>query len=163
MRTRSIRSVIYLAAGLGLILSLFATAEAYDTSLSGLCSVNSYVSCGAVLSSGLTTLLGVPDFAWGLGGFVLILVVAALAERNRRDPRWTYALLAVTTLGVAVALTLLYVELALIHAICPVCAAAYLMGGVSWVGAVAVVFRLRERARKRDATDAIEPDPARAG
>ncbi len=149
MRTRSIRSVIYLAAGLGLILSLFATAEVYDASLSGLCSVNSYVSCGVVLSSGLTTLLGVPDFAWGIAGFVLILVVAGLAERNRRDPRWGYALLAVTTAGVGVALTLLYVELAEIHAICPVCATAYVMGGICWAGTIALVTRTARRARNR--------------
>jgi uncharacterized membrane protein len=162
MRTRSIRSVIYLGAGLGLILSLFATAEAFDAALSGLCSVNSYVSCGAVLSSGLTTLLGVPDYAWGIGGFVAILVVAALAERNRRDARWAYALLAVTTAGVAVALTLLYVELALIHAICPVCATAYLMVGVSWIGTIALVRRHAERARNRprDAAKETEPEPA---
>ena len=161
MRTRSIRSVIYLAGGLGFILSLFATAEAYDSSLSGLCSVNSYVSCGAVLSSGLTTLLGIPDFAWGLGGFLLILVVASLAERNRRDPRWGYALLAVTTAGVAVALTLLSVELALIHAICPVRATAYVMGAVAWVGAIALVRRNAQRAREQGAAEGTpEPVPA---
>jgi uncharacterized membrane protein len=141
MRTRTLRSVIYLAGGIGLILSIFAGAEVYDASLSGLCSVNSYVSCGAVLTSGRTTLLGLPDFTWGIGGFVVILVIAGLAERAPTDRGWAYALLFVTTAGVAVALYLLSVETVLIHALCPVCVGSYLMGGVAWVGAIALVRR----------------------
>jgi len=153
MRTRTIRSVVYLAGGIGLILSIFAGLEVYDASLSGLCSINSYVSCGAVLSSGRTTLLGIPDFAWGIGGFVAILAVAAAAERAPSDRRGSYALLLVTTAGVATALYFLYVEAALIHALCPVCASAYVMGLITWLGAIALVRREPEASGDEETDD----------
>src|SRR5271170_5717107 len=108
MRTRNVRSVIYLASGLGLIVSIFAAAEFYDAALQGLCTVNSYISCGKVASSGLTFTLDIPNYAWGIGGFVLILLVAGLAEQRAGDRRWTYALLGITTAGVALSLYLLY-------------------------------------------------------
>ncbi|MGI0071845.1 MAG: vitamin K epoxide reductase family protein [Thermoplasmata archaeon] len=141
MRTRTLRSVVYVAAGLGLIVALFATAEYFDAALRGVCSVSSFFSCSLVDSSGLTATLGIPDYLWGTGGFIAILVVAALAERRPHDRRLTYALLGVTSLGVALSLWLLYVELALIHALCPVCATDYVLVGVAWAGAMALAWR----------------------
>jgi uncharacterized membrane protein len=146
MQTRSLRSLVYLAGGIGIIVSIFAGLEIYDASLQSLCSVNSYVSCGAVDTSGRTTLLYVPDYLWGIGGFVLILLVAALAEQLPRDRRRAYGLLAVTTLGIAIAVYFLYVEVALIHALCPVCAGAYVMGVLAWVGAIGLVRRTPGKA-----------------
>jgi uncharacterized membrane protein len=138
VRERTLRSVLYFAAGIGLIVSLFAAAEFLDSALGAVCSVNSFVSCGKVATSGLTTTLGVPDYLWGIGGFVLILVLAALAEQQPRDRRRAYALLSVTTLGVVLAGYLLYVELVEIHALCLVCATAYVLGGFAWVSAIAL-------------------------
>lgn len=158
MRSRTVRSVVYFAGGLGLILSLFAAAEVLDPALQSICSINSFYSCGAVTRSGLTSTLGIPDYLWGIGGFVLILIVAGLAERNRDDPRYTYALLGLTTLGVALAFYLLYVELALIHALCPVCVSAYFFGGVAWVGAIELA---RRAVRRR--SDAPPEAPASEG
>lgn len=141
METRSVRTVVYLGGGFGLILALFAAAEYFDSGLRTACSFGSFFSCGAVDNSGLTNTLGIPDYLWGIGGFLVILVVAGLAERFPGDPRWTYALVAITSAGVALSLYLLYVELALVHALCPVCASAYVFGGVAWVGAIALSFR----------------------
>ncbi|MGA8302930.1 MAG: vitamin K epoxide reductase family protein [Thermoplasmata archaeon] len=141
MRERTLRSFLYFVAGIGLIVSLFAAAEILDSALGAVCTVNSFVSCGKVASSGLTTTLEVPDYLWGIGGFVLILVVAALAEQRPDDRRRTYALLSVTTLGVVLAGYLLYVELAEIHALCLVCATAYVLSGFAWVGAIALARR----------------------
>jgi uncharacterized membrane protein len=151
MRTRDVRSVVYLAAGLGLIVALFAAAEFVDAALRSICSVSSFFSCQAVDSSGLTTTLGVPDYLWGILGFVAVLAVAALAERRPAEPRFAYALLAVTTIGVVLSLWLLYVELAEIHALCLVCASAYLLGAVAWVGSI-------ELARRAHASDGDEAD-----
>jgi uncharacterized membrane protein len=136
MQERSLRNVVYLGAGLGLLISLFAAAEFFDTSLRAVCSVNSFLSCGTVDTSGFTTTLGIPDYVWGTGGFVLILIIASIAEQRSTDPRPAFALLFVTTLGIGFALYFLYVELAEIHALCLVCAAAYVMGVVAWVGAI---------------------------
>jgi len=141
MRTRAVRSVVYFAAGLGLIVSIFAAAEFFDAALRSVCSVSSFFSCALIDESGLTTTLGIPDYLWGIGGFVVILVVAALAEQRPNDRRLAYGLLGVTTLGVVLSLYLLYVELGLIHALCPVCATAYVLEGVAWVGAIELVRR----------------------
>jgi uncharacterized membrane protein len=155
MRTSNLRSLLYLAAGLGLLVSLFATAEYFDASLRGLCSVNSFFSCSLVDNSGRTTTLGVPDYLWGIGGFLAIFVVGGLAEARPEDVRRAGALVLVTTAGVGLSLYLLYVELAEIHALCVVCAAAYLLGAVAWVAALALLRRTRARARQ----DGDEAEP----
>ena len=139
MRTRSVRSLVYLAGGVGLIVSIFAALEYYEGSLRRLCTISSFFSCATVDVSGRTTTLGLPDFLWGVGGFVLILVVAGLAERWPRDRRYAYALLGVTTLGVAFSLYFLYVQLVEIGALCVVCATADVFGWIAWAGAIALV------------------------
>ena len=141
MRTSSLRSLIYFAAGVGLIVSIFAALEFYEASLRSLCSIGSFFSCSVVDQSGRTTTLGVPDYAWGLGGFVLILVFAAIAEARAKEPRWADALLGLTTVGLALSLYFLYVQLALIGAFCVVCASAYVFGAVAWVGTIGLARR----------------------
>jgi uncharacterized membrane protein len=148
MRTRSLRALVYFGGGLGFIASVYAAAEVVDTSLSKACSFNGVVSCNFILDSGKTTTLGVPDYAWGLAGFIAILALGVLAERFRRDARWTYLLLGVTTAGVALALYLLYVEVFEIGGICPVCVSAYLFGGVAWAGAIGLATKARRRSRR---------------
>ncbi len=138
MRTRSIRTLIYAAAGVGLLLAAFAAFEVIDAGLTKLCTINTFFSCAAVANSGHTTTLYLPDWLWGVLGFVLILVVAGLAERNPRDRRYVYGLIALTTIGIALALYFLYVELSVIHAVCVVCASAYAMGFIAWGGAIAL-------------------------
>jgi uncharacterized membrane protein len=160
MQVRTIRSVIYFAAGIGVIVAIFAAAEFFEASLRSLCSLNTFFSCSAVDQSGRTTTLGVPDYAWGIGGFLAILVVAGLAESRADDPRWTLALLGVTTAGVALSVYLLYVELALIHALCIVCASAYVFGVIAWLGAIALVRATRADAGPAgDEDEAATPDP----
>ncbi len=148
MRTRNWRSVVYLGAAFGLVTSLFATAEFFDAALRQICSAGSFFSCSLIDESGKTTTLGVPDYLWGIAGFVAILVVAALAELHSRDLRYTYALVGLTTAGVALSAYFLYVELAEIHGLCPVCLTAYLFGWLCWIGSLAILRRLRLRARK---------------
>jgi uncharacterized membrane protein len=141
MDTRTLRNLVYFASGVGLIVSIFAAAEFFDASLSAVCTVNQVVSCSAVDKSGLTTILGVPDYAIGIAGFILILVVATVAEQRPTDRRYTYALITVTSLAVVVSAYLLYVEVALIHALCLVCVSAYAMGVFAWAGAVGLARR----------------------
>ena len=159
MRTSQIRSVLFLSAALGLLVSLFAAAEFVDASLRGICSVNSFFSCAMVDESGKTTTLGIQDYLWGIGGFVVIFAVAALWERRPRDMRWGYALVSITSAGVALSLYFLYVELAEIHALCLVCAATYLLGTSAWVAAVALAVRTRRGALDDEPDDDEDPDP----
>ncbi len=139
MNSRTLHAAVILAAALGLVISLFATAEFFDASLRQLCQINSFFSCATVDVSGRTTTLGVPDYLWGIGGFAVILAFGLLADRYPFDPRLRGALLGVTTLGIAFAGYFLYVELALIGALCVVCASAYVMGAVAWVSSLGLV------------------------
>ncbi|MGA8603507.1 MAG: vitamin K epoxide reductase family protein [Thermoplasmata archaeon] len=147
MRTRDLRSVIYFAGGLGLIVSIFTELETLEASLASLCTVNAFVSCSAVANSGKTTLFGVPDSFIGIGGFVLILLVAAVAESRRREPLWPYLLLFLTTGGVALSFYFGYVELGEIHALCLVCLTAYIFGFIAWGATIALVQKVRAKAR----------------
>ena len=157
MRTSSYRSLVVFTAGVGFIVSIFAALEFYEASLRGLCSINSFFSCSVVDQSGRTSTLGIPDYAWGLIGFLLILVVASVASARYRDLRWGYVLLGVTTAGVALSLYFLYVQLALIGAFCVVCATAYAFGWISWAGTVGLVRRTRARSSAREGPAATEP------
>ncbi len=150
MRTRNLRSLIYLAGGIGLVVSFFAAAEFFDASLRAICSVNSFFSCALVDQSSKTTTFGIQDYLWGIGGFVVILAVAGVAEKRPREVVWAYALLLLTTLGVAISLYFLYVELAEIHALCPVCVAAYAFGGITWVGSIFLALRTRAGGRTEE-------------
>jgi uncharacterized membrane protein len=153
MRTRDIRSVIYLSAGFGLITAIFTYLETVEAGLQKYCTLNSYVSCSAVANSGKTTLLGIPDSLVGVGGFILIIGVAAIAESRRREILWPYLLLFVTSSGVAISLYFAYLEFAVIHALCPVCFTAWVFGWIAWVGALLLVRKVRAKARAR----ALEP------
>ncbi len=144
MRTRTLWSYVYLTGVLGLIVAIYAGLETLDPSLRSSCTISSFFSCAAVDSSGHTTTLGIPDAVIGIVGFLVILVVAGLAERRPSDLRYVYALLVVTTAGVAFASYFAYVELAIIHALCPVCTTAYAFGVLVWVGAIALAVRRRE-------------------
>jgi uncharacterized membrane protein len=157
MRLRSIRSLIYFAAGLGLIAAAFAAAEFFDASLSAVCSYGGGFSCATVLKSGLTTTLGVQDWIWGIAGFIAIFVLAALAESHRKDLRYAYALLGLTTAGVGLSMYLLYVEVVRIGTLCPVCVTAYFFGILAWIGAILLVRRLRQRAAAPERVGTPEP------
>jgi uncharacterized membrane protein len=139
VRTSTVRSTIYLAAGLGFLVALFAAAEFYTASLRNVCSINQFFSCATVDRSGRTTTLGVPDYAWGIGGYVVLLVVAGLAERAPRDVRPAYALCALATGAVALSGYFIYVQLAEIHALCVVCATAEGFGAVVWGASIVLV------------------------
>ncbi len=149
MRTRTLWTYLYLTVGLGLITSIYAGLETLDVALRSSCEISSYFSCGAVDSSGRTSTLGIPDAAIGIAGFVLILIVAGLAERHKGDLRYYYALLLFTTGGVAFASYFAYIEVAEIHALCPVCTTAYVFGTLAWVGAIALTLRARRRVRAK--------------
>jgi len=143
MQTATLRTVIYLAAGVGLIVSIFAALEFYEASLQSLCTINAFFSCSTVDKSGQTSTLGIPDYLWGIAGFVLVLVVAGIAESRSRERRWPVLLLALTTLGTAFSLYFFWVQLAVIGAFCVVCASAYVFEWVAWVGVVALVRQTR--------------------
>jgi uncharacterized membrane protein len=143
VRAAGLRSAVYLAGGLGLLVAIFAAGEFHDASLQSICSINSFFSCATVDRSGLTTTLGIQDYLWGIGGYVVLLVGAGIAERYPRDVRPAYALAALATAAVGLSGDLLYVQLARIHALCVVCATAEGLGVILWIAALALAVRTR--------------------
>jgi uncharacterized membrane protein len=156
MRTRTYRTLVELGGVLGLLAAIFAALEVYVAGLSKICSFSSSFSCATVLDSGKTTTLGIPDWTWGVVGFLAILVVAGIASRRRKDVRVTYGLLLLTTAGVALSAYFAYVEVAEIHALCPVCLTAYFFGFVAWVGAVGLASRAYRRSHRTPEVPAVE-------
>lgn len=137
----------------GLALSLYATAESLDPALQSICTVNAFLSCAAVQRSGLTTLGPVPDWAVGVGGFSLLLLLDVLLIRSY-EARWLRAVLVVAALGLVLAAVLTYIELVLIHALCPVCFGTYVADLGVLLGAVALV-RVRRGAGTRSGESAV--------
>ena len=147
MRTSSVRGAIYLAGMLGLLVAIFAAAEFYTASLRSVCSINQFFSCATVDRSGKTSTFGIPDYLWGIGGFVVLLVVAGLAERRPRDVRRAGLLTFLATGAVALSSYFIYVQLAEIHALCIVCATAEVLGGILWLMSIVLLLRTRRKAR----------------
>jgi uncharacterized membrane protein len=146
VKTSSLRGGIYLAGGIGLLVAIFAAAEFYTASLRGVCTISQFFSCARVDQSNYTTTLGIPDYLWGVGGFLVLLVVAGLAERRPRDVRPAYLLTALATGAVALSAYFLYVQLALIHALCVVCASAEAFGVIVWIASIALAMRTARKA-----------------
>jgi len=147
VKTSSLRGGIYLSGLIGLLVSVFAAAEFYTASLRSVCSINQFFSCATVDQSGKTTTFGVQDYLWGVGGFVVLLLVAGIAESRPRDVLPAYLLVAFSTGAVALSGYFIYVQLAEIHALCVVCATAELLGGIVWVASIALAGRTAQRAR----------------
>jgi len=146
VKTSNLRGAIYLAGGIGLLVAIFAAAEFYTASLRSVCSINQFFSCAVVDRSGKTTTLGIQDYLWGVGGFVVLMIVAGLAERYPRDVRPAYALLCFSTGAVALSGYFIYVQLAEIRALCVVCATAEAFGAIVWVGSIALAMRTARKA-----------------
>lgn len=79
--------------------------------------------CERVQASQYSSLLGVPTAAYGVAGYVVLLIVAlyGLQASQVASPKATRWLTALSALGVLFSLYLLYLELFVIHAVCRWC------------------------------------------
>lgn len=156
MNASVLHRLLLLSILVGLGFSAFATFEVVDTSLTSACSVNPFLSCGAVAASGDTGFPPprgpIPDYAVGLLGFVALLALDVPLLRTYAK-RWLMAILVLSAIGLGVAAVLAYVELAVIQHLCPVCLGAYLSDAAAFALAIAI-----HRARSR--TDDAAADPA---
>jgi uncharacterized membrane protein len=135
----SLRAFVTIALVFGLLFSLWSGYETV-TGNTGSCTANSFVSCGAVRNSGHTSAFGIPYWAMGVAGYVAMLAVAILLWITSRLGL-LYALVGLSTLGFALSLYFIYLELAVIGAICPVCTAAHAANVAVLVGTVMLVRR----------------------
>ncbi len=112
--------LVALLALTGLFVALYLTLYKAGAIGSLTCSIG---SCETVNTSRWSTLLGLPVAAWGLGFYVVALVVSIMATSDRwvdeRAP--SIVLVGLSGWGVLFSLWLTYLELFVIHAICMWC------------------------------------------
>jgi uncharacterized membrane protein len=157
MRSETLHAILPLAIVAGLAFSLFAMAESLDKALQGLCSVSLFLSCHAVDVSGHTTTLGIQDYLWGIGGFILLFILDVQVYRLGRG-RWLDALTLVSAAGFVFSLYLASIELFVIHAFCLVCFASYLSN--AGVLVTAVLLRRPSSGSGRSARPVAAADDA---
>ena len=138
MRSETLQAILPLAIVAGLAFSLFAAAETVDPALRGICSVSPFLSCSKVDQSNYTTTLGIPDYAIGIAGFVVLFALDVQVYRLGRG-RWLDALTAFSALGFVLSGYWGYLELGKIGALCLICFGAYL----SNVATLAIALLLR--------------------
>jgi uncharacterized membrane protein len=112
-------AAIVAAAGAGIsgYLSLTALRGTPPLCLAG--------DCAAVAASPYARFLGVPTATWGFGAYLLVGALAAVAAWGRRVPVWLpLGVLALASFGVTFSLYLLWVQIAVLRAVCSWCAAS---------------------------------------
>ena len=102
------------------------------------CSFNSLVSCSKVGSSGHTTTLGVPDWLWGIGGFLVLLGIDLRVYRTW-DRRALQFLAGLSAVGALLSAWFVYNGLFLIQAVCPVCTVAQAANAVVLAASIALL------------------------
>ena len=112
--------LVALLALTGLFVALYLTLYKAGAIGQLTCSIG---SCETVNTSRWSTLLGLPVAAWGLGFYIVALIVAIAGTQDRwvdeRTP--SVVLVALSGWGVLFSLWLTYLELFVIHAICMWC------------------------------------------
>jgi len=137
------RMLLALLALVGVFLSLYLTL--YKVGIIGTLACSSLGSCETVQTSRWATFLGLPVAAWGLGYYLMILVVSFAGVQDRwSDSRGLSTLLLVLTgWGLIFSAYLTYLELFVIHAICTWC-----VGSAILIALMFVVALLEWRARR---------------
>lgn len=103
-------------------------------------------SCETVNTSKWSMLLGFPIAGWGIGFYVVLLVLALVSIQDRYADSIVVSRLLVlhTGLGVAVSAALTYLELFVIHAICQWCVISAVIVTVSFLIALVDLIERRQ-------------------
>jgi uncharacterized membrane protein len=154
MRAETVHAVLLMGILVGLAFSVFAAYETLNPSIEGVCSVNSYISCQKIDTSGHTSTLGIPDYLWGVGGFLLLLLLDIPLYRTWKR-QWLLPVTALSLVGALFSIYFGYIELVVIQGLCLVCLSAYLCNVVV-LACAAYLMRLSasERRSARAAADA---------
>ncbi len=111
--TQKVFSWIRILSTLGILVSLYVLWEQISRTPFQVCDISSTVNCNAIISGPVAQTLGIPTPLYGLVGYIVILLAAMFS--------WKKTMLVVATLGLAFCLWIGYVELFLLHVVCPVC------------------------------------------
>jgi len=119
--------LIVAAAGIGLAIYV---AIDYLTQNFNSCNINQAFNCGGVYQSGHTSIFGIPFYAMGLAWFPAIFAIGLLTSRFGKKPVNSEILLPVLMVGNIFTGYLWYLELAVIHIVCPLCVSLYVVNYV---------------------------------
>lgn len=97
----------------GIALAIYLLTEQITRSSFQPCNINSFVNCNAIISGPVANTFGIPTPLIGLMGYV-VLLFASLRKMKR-------LLLGTAIFGLVFCLWIAYIELFLLHVICPVC------------------------------------------
>jgi len=113
----------------------------YSSPISRSCNLTHFLSCTNVFNSGHTTFLGVSLWVYGVVWFPLMLFLGLWFTMGGRSIRGEI-LVPILMVGNVFTIYLWYLELGVIHAICPVCVSLYALNYL--MAALAVVEALKE-------------------
>jgi uncharacterized membrane protein len=86
------------------------------------CSIDPVLSCGSVMRTAQASVFGFPNPLLGIGGFAVVVTVAAVVFTGAELPRWFWlGVQAGVTGGVVLVHWLIYQSLYVIGALCPYC------------------------------------------
>jgi uncharacterized membrane protein len=114
--------LVVAAAGIGLAIYV---AHDYLTQNFSSCYINSFVNCGGVYQSGHTSLFGIPFYVAGLVWFPVAFSIGLVTSRLGRTLVNSEILLPLLMVGNIFTIYLWYLELAVIHEVCPLCVGLY--------------------------------------
>jgi len=131
MTERASSMLLAVFAALGLAASGTATWVHYqlirNPGSSSFCDVSARISCRQAYLSQFGSLAGAPVAVWGLGFFVLVLLLLWAARRSpqfrQHAPGYIFAL---STIGLAFVLYLAYASFFILKEVCPLCVTTYL-------------------------------------
>ena len=107
----------------GLLLSIWSYREHFAVNGNAGCNINAVFNCDLVNKSAYSTIFGVPVAAIGIGGYLVLLLIA-LVDRRQRDPLLQSAFLLCALGGLAFALYLTGIEAFVLHTWCLSCLAS---------------------------------------
>jgi len=120
MKNQKLRITAIILAIIGLVTSLYLLWIKVSNN-QALC-LPGIGDCWSVNTSIYSEFLGIPVSIFGAGGYLAILVVLFAETRYKIAKLYSqYAMFGLTLLGVIVSAILTYLELAVIHAVCPFC------------------------------------------
>lgn len=134
MEKYSAAYLVIAVAGIGLAIYV---ANDYLTQNFSSCYINSAFNCAGVYQSGYTSLFGIPFYITGLVWFPTVFVIGLLTSKLGKTAVNSEILLPLLMLGNIFTFYLWYLELALIHAVCPLCVSLY---GVNYALTIIVLI-----------------------
>lgn len=116
-------------------------------------------NCEAVQTSPYAELLGVPVSIWGLLGYLALLTLYLVKRNNWANLGWVARQLffLTTLIGVLYSAYLTYLELFVIHAICPWCVASAVVMTTLFVLAIVDAFGSHDEEDEDEEASAATP------